>query len=303
MSRRRALETHRRTLGEIRGIMNSMKTLAYMEGRKLAPFLKAQQAVVAGIESVVADFLGFHREALPALQQVTPVYLVIGSEQGFCGDFNETLLGHLASALETTPGPAPLLVAVGRKLHPLLAKDPRIADLLDGATVAEEMETVLTGIVDTLTTLQAKHAMIRLYVLHHGREEVGIVARQLLPPFQGLAPGPFYPHAPLLNLTPRALLLELTEHYLYAALHEILYTSLMAESTVRVRHLDGAVRHLDEQSARLLRRSNALRQEEIIEEIEVILLSAASLDQAGLPQGPQRCQRTCRASNGTQASE
>ena len=30
MTRRRELEQHRHTLGEIRGIMNSMKTLAYI---------------------------------------------------------------------------------------------------------------------------------------------------------------------------------------------------------------------------------------------------------------------------------
>jgi F-type H+-transporting ATPase subunit gamma len=40
------------------------------------------------------------------------------------------------------------------------------------------------------------------------------------------------------------------------------------------------VQHLDDKSANLLHQSNALRQEEIIEEIEVILLSASSLDES-----------------------
>ena len=53
----------------------------------------------------------------------------------------------------------------------------------------------------------------------------------------------------------------------------------MAESQQRVMHLDGAVQHMDEQSEELHRQSNVLRQEEIIEEIEVILLSAVSLDE------------------------
>jgi F-type H+-transporting ATPase subunit gamma len=82
-----------------------------------------------------------------------------------------------------------------------------------------------------------------------------------------------------LTLSPTAFLLELTEQYLFAALHEMLYTSLMAENHNRVTHLEGAVRHLDEKSEQLARQCNALRQEEIIEEIEVILLSASSLDE------------------------
>ncbi|HBE93756.1 MAG TPA: hypothetical protein DDW55_15050, partial [Gammaproteobacteria bacterium] len=58
------------------------------------------------------------------------------------------------------------------------------------------------------------------------------------------------------------------------------YTSLMAENHQRVAHLEGAVKHLDDESAELMRQSNILRQTEIIEEIEVILLSAASLGES-----------------------
>ena len=82
---------------------------------------------------------------------------------------------------------------------------------------------------------------------------------------------------PVLNMAPPRFLIELSDQYLFAALHSLLYTSLMAENHDRVRHLDGAVRHVDEQSEELAQKCNALRQEEIIEEIEVILLSAASV--------------------------
>jgi F-type H+-transporting ATPase subunit gamma len=67
------------------------------------------------------------------------------------------------------------------------------------------------------------------------------------------------------------------ECLLFAVLHEMLYTSLMEENHHRVAHLERAVKHLDDQSVELARRSNVLRQEEIVEEIEVILLSASSL--------------------------
>jgi len=58
----------------------------------------------------------------------------------------------------------------------------------------------------------------------------------------------------------------------------MLYNSLMVENLHRMAHLEGAVKHLDDKSAELARQCNALRQEEIIEEIEVILLSGTSLD-------------------------
>jgi len=100
-----------------------------------------------------------------------------------------------------------------------------------------------------------------------------------LPPFQNLlSHQPAEPHVPELNLKPEKFLLELSYHYLFLVLYEILYSSLMTESRQRVAHLEGAVQHMDKQSEELHRQSNVLRQEEIIKEIEVILLSAVSLD-------------------------
>ena len=45
-----------------------------------------------------------------------------------------------------------------------------------------------------------------------------------------------------------------------------------------MQHLEGAVEHLEDKAKELTSQSNALRQEEIIEEIEVILLSSTNID-------------------------
>jgi F-type H+-transporting ATPase subunit gamma len=69
----------------------------------------------------------------------------------------------------------------------------------------------------------------------------------------------------------------LAEQYLFAALHALLYSSLMAENQRRIQHMDSAVRRLERTSAELWQRRNILRQEEITEEIEVIMLSVEAL--------------------------
>jgi F-type H+-transporting ATPase subunit gamma len=279
MTRRREIERHRHSLGEIREIMSSMKTLAYLETRKLDRFLAAQQAVVDNVEQVAADFLSFYPETLPESEHSMPVYLLIGSERGFCGDYNHTLARQLESETQISEGEPPPLLVVGRKLQALLEGESQLVEFVTGASVVEEVPNTLAEIVNTLTTLQQKREAISLYGLYHDLDG-GIVTQTLLPPLRALSAQPMnYSHPPRLNLPPREFLLELTDHYLFAALHEMLYTALMAENQARVSHLEGAVRRLDEESAELARRSNALRQEEIIEEIEVILLSAAGLDE------------------------
>lgn len=279
MTRRREVERHRHSLGEIRDIMNSMKTLAYLETRKLGRFLSAQQTVVKNVENAAADFLAFYPDTLPPAGDTTAVFLLIGSERGFCGDFNHAIVQHLESTLPADAATAPLLLPVRRKLHLLLEHDARVSAFVNGSSAVEEVPNSLTQLVHEVTVVEQKHGPVSLSALYHSAEG-GIVGRSLLPPLRHLLHSEVhFSDPPELNLPPRRFLLELADHYLFAALHEMLYASLMAENQRRVSHLDGAVRYLDNESAELARRSNALRQEEIIEEIEVILLSTAGLDE------------------------
>lgn len=281
MTRRRELEQRRHSLGEIREIMNSMKTLAYLETRRLERFLAAQQAVVADVERAAADFLAFHPDTLPRAGDTTLVYLLVGSERGLCGDFNHVLLRVLEEELRNGGPNRPLLLPVGRKLHALLEQDARVTARVAGASVVDEVAGTLQELIRALAEQQLQHGPLTLRGLYHGPG--GETVRcELLPPLQHLlGQQQQFPDPPLLNLPPRAFLLELADHYLFAALHQLLYASLMAENQQRVSHLEAAVRHLDNQAAELARQGNVLRQEEIIEEIEVILLSAVDLQEIG----------------------
>ena len=166
------------------------------------------------------------------------------------------------------------LLAVGQKLNALLENDPRVEARLDGPNVAEEVFTVLQPIVREVARLQEVHGLLTLQAVYH-RSDGKLVTRPLLPPcWQAGDPAPRHRHPPVMNLAPEDFLGGLTEHYLFAALHAMLYASLFAENQDRVSHLEGAVRYLDDEAERIAHRCHRLRQEEIIEEIEVILLSA-----------------------------
>ena len=280
MSRRRQVEKHRRRLGEIRDIMNSMKSLAYMETRKLSRFVETQRAVVKAIHRVADDFLGFHPGLLPPMPGGEALCLVIGSERGFCGDFNEQLLRHAAGC----PGAGAPLILVGTKLHGLVAPGRPVLAKLAGADVVEDVEAVLNRIIDVLTAHYEARGPGPLSVVYQGAEAEGVLQERLLPAFGGDdRPAAAFAHPPVLNVPPEDFFRDLADHYLLAAVHGILLSSLMAENHRRVRHLEGAVRHLDDKTVALARRANVLRQEEIIEEIEVILLSAETLTAESAP--------------------
>jgi len=279
MTQRHQLEQHRQALKEVRGIMNSMKLLAQMEIHKLAHFLDAQRAITAHIDAVATAFINTYPEALPEPRKSKPIYLILGSERGFCGDFNKLLLKQVESLIHTNNNGTPKLIAIGRKLCAQLETDPRVAALIDGANVIEEAEKKLFEIINTLAKLQTEAQAPSLIAIYHDPDKEQIITTNVLPPFEKQrTTKQKLSHPPLLNLPQQVFLSELIEHYLFATLHKIMYTSLMAENLHRARHLEGAIQHLDDKSTDLIRQCNALRQEEIIEEIEVILLSTASPD-------------------------
>ncbi len=247
MSKRREVKQRLTALDEIDGIMVAMKNLALLETRKLNTFLATQRRAVASIEAAAGDFLNCYPQ-----------------ENAHTGGMQQMLL-----------------VAVGRRLENKLQGDARITAFVEGPSVAEEVQAALVRLVKRVSELQQRPEEVwRISALYHDGESGEARLRQLLP-LAAPAGRTAYSHAPLLNLEPAQFLSQLTDQYLYAALHEVFYASLMEENRMRLEHMDNAIRRMEKEESRLRLRYNALRQEEIIEEIEIIMLSAEALSDSG----------------------
>ncbi|MDD4906681.1 MAG: F0F1 ATP synthase subunit gamma [Methylobacter tundripaludum] len=284
MSQSRELQLHIAQMEEIRSILNSMKNLALMEVHKLARFQHMQGQVVTNIENAALDFLDFY--PLPdAADNAVPICIVVGAERGFCGDFNESLINAIVA--ETYSG----IIAIGSRLCNKLADNPlEVIASIEGANSAEEAPVILNRLIDTLNSLAVEGSDIsrqksngfaptlQLTVVYHDHLTGQITRRHILPPFpRRQKQAPRYGNPPVLNLEPDGFFSDLVDHYLFAVLNEIFYISLMAENQLRLQHLEGAVKHLDDETVKLRRKSHIYRQEEITEEIEVILLNADNL--------------------------
>lgn len=283
MTKRREVQRRVTAFGEIRGILAAMKNLALLELQKIGRFAIDQRRAVQSIEQAAGDFLSFYLKQLPGPGNFSPVYLLIGSERGFCGDFNEQLIAQSATWLAQAQPPENLIV-VGSRLAMALERSRKEGIRVQGAEVAEDVESVLAVAVERLGQIQRDRRDARpiaLTALYHDDESGAVRVRRLLPMPDLPAPREAFVYPPYLDLPPMQLLRKLTDHYLYAALHEVLYSSLLAENRQRLTHMDGAMRRIDEDLGKLKLKYNALRQEEIIEDIEVILLSADLLRRDG----------------------
>jgi F-type H+-transporting ATPase subunit gamma len=276
MSQRSDLAIHLNSLRDIHGILSAMKSLALMESHKLTGLLAAQQRVVDNLQSAAADFLAFHPTLVPTVVRSQALYLLIGSERGFCGSFNEQLIEAFERHCEETSIQDECAIVVGHKLSSKVSGNPRVFASLDGPSVSEEVQSVLLQIMETLRAAQARQAIhepLDLTVVYHDADSDTVLIQPLQPFRKPTAAGVAYSQAPLLTLDPVVFMKDLMDLYLFSILHKIFYSSLMAENHYRLLHMDGAMHRLDGDIANLTLRRNTLRQEEITEEIELIMLS------------------------------
>jgi F-type H+-transporting ATPase subunit gamma len=278
MPSRREISRRLETLADIADIMSAMKGLALMEVRVLSDFYASQHGMVKAIEGAAADFFQSHPEYHRAIEPGPQLCIVIGSEQGFCGDFNEALLERQRQLAAQQPMH---WLLVGRRLSGRLDSTTKIHGALPGATVADEVPRVLLRLTAELNALLAGPGLGQygLSALYHCAGNGDIRLRRLLP-LADLPPAAPQPFAAELSLTAGEFLQGLLEHYLHAVLNDVLYSSLLAENRQRQTHMDSALQRLDEDSLRLTRARNLRRQEEITEEIEVILLATDLLGNA-----------------------
>ena len=273
MTRRHQLAGRLAGLREVRAILSAMKNIALMELRALAGLLEHQRRAMATIERAAADFLCFHAppgEAAPA----ATVCIVVGSERGFCGEFNEAL----EAEARAVGARGERLVAVGARLADRL-EEADGGSLVAGANVAEELSAVLQRVAAELERVQraAPAGPLHVKAVYQNPDGSGPLTRTIAPlPLPERPPRP-RAYAPRLTLAPPEFFAGLLEQALLMSLQEAFSVSLIAENRRRLEQMEGALRRLDEITSRLARRLNASRQEEITQEIEVIMLSAEAL--------------------------
>lgn len=272
MSQSRVLQQHIAQLKEIRSVLHALKNMAFMEVHKLNRLQQAQDMVVKQIADVSGDFLRFY----PARQNndaiASTILVLVGSERGFCGNFNDSLIDQTESLMPAD------IIAIGARLHNRLQNKNILYTALPGANTHEEIINVLGALSASIGRLQQQHDFFKVTVLYHHGDHANILERPLLPPFSDIEYNKSLTNEPLLNLPPEQFLYELADHYLLSSLQDILLASLNAENNQRLQHLDNAVKHLDQETARLNKLTQIHRQEEITEEIEVILLTAENQD-------------------------
>jgi F-type H+-transporting ATPase subunit gamma len=262
MSRYRELSEHLHGLEDIRAILSSMRTLAAVELQRVSRLQDVSTQLRVGMEDAVAVY--YNDKPRMATRADSILQIILGSEKGLCGDFNENLL----SAVDGN-----VLVLVGTRLVASAQRLPQVAARCPGALGVDDVASVLATLAQTLAGL-GNMTGNTLQVICHDPQQRQVRKVTVLPP----EIKPSRSSAPYLQLPAQLFEAELLEQYLLAMFNSLLLDSLLAENQQRVAHLQSALQRLDERCETLRQRQRRARQEQIIEEVEVALAIDSTLD-------------------------
>jgi F-type H+-transporting ATPase subunit gamma len=256
MSQQADLKNRLELYGELTEIVAAMKNLAQVELHRINRMTATQQSAW----QLARQALALVQQRTPAMPEAEPViHLVLGSERGFCAGFNEHLLNVLAQRDE----PISTLWIMGS----------RVAAHLDEATIgwqtpapvsADDVVPCLQRLLDQLGNGRT------LRLLSHTAD--GVQWQTLWPQRIDISDSATPVPASLqLNLVPAVLQEQLQWQLLQQSLLYALLQSLRTENRLRLQQMEGARDHLATLMQDLQMQRNRLRQQAIVEEIEVIL--------------------------------
>ena len=265
MSRRHELDARLALYHDLGDILGAMRSFALTELRRIAQKEAAQHQTA----SILFDALN---DMAPALLEPEPithdVFALIGSVRGFCASFNEDVLNFWRKHKEDIDH----TIVVGERLASLIEENEQAAPI-SGAANSSGIMPVIEAILSAYWQIRdASNSNPGLVIVMH--EADGVISKRLWPiQPEGARMPKEMPHT---NELPTLVATSVAQHCLFHMLVSFLLRALHTENHMRLMQMESAMKHIDENKATLLTKRNRLRQEEIVNEIELILMERKS---------------------------
>lgn len=288
-----AIKRQIKTSGDLLSVVKTMKSLASVNIRQ---YEEAVRALDGYSRAVGLAWLALFRVGGVRLAESggPAVVLVIGSDQGMAGPFNDVAL---QKALEEEPairgadhGQEVVYWASGeRALAGLVdaGRDVALHFSLPGSLSGIDAEVL--RIIEAVEKWQRQEGVMRYHVVSNrpsGRAAYGPVARKLLPldkEWSGQFEHRSWParNIPMLGLSPEDFSRRLFGQYLYIELFRAYCQSLAGENAARLAAMQSAEKNIEEMRERLTMDYRQERQTEITSELLDVISGFEALQGQG----------------------
>lgn len=266
-------------------ITKAMKMVAAARIKKAEDTLKAARPYSKLLKSVMQDLVGNASEAVHPLMDSRPVvrtgYLVVTSDKGLCGAYNNNLLKMVMNEIGNKPTDSYRLVSVGSKGDKFLKRrrinmDKSVTGWLPSFALAQELADQLNdwfvgGEVDEVKVFytQAISAATQKPTL----EPILPLSKEAMGESKDTGPTVNYEFEP----SPEAALNVLLPRYLSNIIYRILAESRVSELAARLKSMSNATDNANKLAGELTLQFYRIRQDNITSEILEIVGGAEAL--------------------------
>jgi len=273
------LESVKRRIDSVEDLLSIVRTMKTLAAVNIRQYEKGVLAV-ADYNHTVEMGLQVALQNRPAAPYPTPTSdahplgaLVLGSDQGMCGQFNEQVASYALAQLGNTPQ---RILLSGGRLLPLFEAAQKPIDLcLPIASSISGISSLIQEIILRLDLWRSEQGAGRV-LLFYNQPIVGALYRPqmltLLPinleRFAHLAAKPWGSRRlPTFSMDWQPLIAALIRQYVFIALYRAVVASLMSENTSRLATMQAAERNISERLEQLHAEYHQHRQRAITEEL------------------------------------
>ncbi|AXI49156.1 ATPase (plasmid) [Sulfitobacter sp. SK012] len=280
----------------IRSVVHTMKTLSIIN---LAPYEQAARAIETYHETVLEGLHAFMTRFGPLVptsaREMRLILIVFGSDHGLCGNYNESLAGHVAGKLAEQGMDVSTVLCVGAQMADALRDQNIIIEetFFPAASVdgIGRLANLLTQRLEA--TRKSVHpydmAVSLAYVTQNDTNGQGPAITPLLPLDQcllgDLSAKPWVSRSrPCYSMPANDLFTALVRSHLFATLFRAIAEALMTENAARLALMQQAERSVDDKLEELGAETRAVRQDEITTELLDVIIGFEALKKRKEPE-------------------
>lgn len=287
-----SLQRQLNTTQDLSSIVRTMKALSAASIRQYEQAVESLNQYTKSIE--LAMQIVMHKSPPLILNdQKNPgveMIILLGSDQGMCGHFNDIITEYTAKTLLSLGGNKDnlsLWIIGERLLGPVLQRGFAANKLYYLPSSVEAINTAVQDIVTDLERYQQQNNINEIYLFYNLSSGAALYQQhhQKLWPLdlswlKKLQKNPWPAKTvPQTLMPPQDTFKALSQQYLYISIYRALAESLAAENAARLMTMETAQSNIEEREEELQKRYNQLRQSAIDSELFDIIAGFASLEE------------------------
>ncbi|HSV86309.1 MAG TPA: F0F1 ATP synthase subunit gamma [Levilinea sp.] len=292
----------RKQIKNIQGLKSIVRTMKMLASVSIRQYERATVALSdyhrtteLGLQAILKDYTDIRSRSGSDLKKKIGA-IVLGSDQGMCGQFNEQISSFSLETLRRMGYPSDQCQVLSVGSHPatrMVAAGQPVADILHAPTMASAIRFTVQEIIQRVEQWRTDGIVDEIYLFHNRLISSSVFRPQSnlfwpidLEQFKDLKQRPWPTNKlPLHTMDSNLLLLNLISQHLFVVLSLALAESLAAENTSRLLAMQVAERNINDRLVELTAYYHQQRQISITSELLDVISGAEILAAQQIPLG------------------